>query len=251
MGLGTWRSNSQQSFATGGNGRAGVWGAVNAPGDDDWSLEGTHMRALGQGIEGGSRNKKGKGRESDTAKMRAVGLGIEGRPRSHSRKPSSSSTMKGPASHSHDGSDPNGESEGFSVEDVEDMRRQNVQTTLALLQTFHANTVFWLSKLREAIPPPSAVSTPGFGARGLSGINDEDTDIEPETVTITARDLLALELGVLSELDAKFIEWLTEAEGYASAESSSLASAQPGSRRRRVVVKRGWQELLGIMFGLK
>lgn len=302
MGMGTWRSNSRESFSTGvnstnagGKQSAGAWGAVNVPGDDDWSLEGTHMRTLGMGIEGSpsgtgtgsslatkrkDKDKdKGKDRDKDpeTAKMRTLGLGIEGRPQrsrsGHSRKGSSSSTMMKVTPSQSTSTyiecvDPNVSiSEGqdvdrntMSPEDEEDMRRQNVQTTLALLQTFHANTVFWLSKLREVIPPPSAISTPGGISSDRIAISSQDytnaaEEGEEETLTITARDLLALELGVLSELDAKFVEWLAEAEGYSDSSSSGSLSPRArggrNARRRRVVVKRGWQELFGIFLGLK
>ncbi|KAL5514141.1 hypothetical protein ACEPAG_2902 [Sanghuangporus baumii] len=340
MGLGTWRSNSRQSFASrdvdidtrSPRAEAGVkatktWGAARAPGDEDWSMEGTHMRTLGMGIEGGtspsSSSPKKKGKESagsGEAKIRAVGLGIEGKPRraktsslsysqGHGRKASGSSTLSTPSmkipqnatahieavheEQEHEQNECEGEGgEGYRLteEEQEDMRRQNIQTTLALLQTFHANTVFWLSKLREMLPPPSSPSTPSTGAgvgyavarrgsaKGIRLPSDDDENAQDgeagededdeEPLTITARDLLSLELGVLSELDARFVEWLVEAEGYTSISVSSNAavaavtrgatsgvSASPidtrQAKRRRVVVKRGWQELFGILLGLK
>ena len=337
MGLGTWRSNSRQSFASrdvdvdmrNPRGEAGLnvkatktWGSARAPGDEDWSMEGTHMRTLGMGIEGGtsspgpsSSSPKKKGKESSgggEAKIRAVGLGIEGKPRKakasslghghghgHGKKASGSSvnstpSMKIPQSttahveavrgeqetEQTEGECEGGENYRLTEEEQEEMMKQNIQTTLALLQTFHANTVFWLSKLREMLPPPSSSSTPlsgggigyAVGRRGAGkGIRlppDEDEsgqggdEEDDETLTITARDLLSLELGVLSELDARFVEWLVEAEGYISPISSSASSGNLGSRsgasavdrrgrKRRVVVKRGWQELFGILLGLK
>ncbi|KAH8113091.1 hypothetical protein DFH11DRAFT_361122 [Phellopilus nigrolimitatus] len=285
MGLGTWRSNSHQSFSTAapgaGGARAppGAWGAIRLEGDDDWSLEGTHMRALGRGIEGGvggsSVGKKDKDKDRDGAKIRALGLGIEGRPssRAHShvvstpparkaslRTASLSSTAK-TARSSETGADADderqgdedreGEGEEMSEEDAAAQRRQRVQTTLALLQTFHANTVFWLSKLREVIPPPSATSSPGLSPSRDRGGGGGDEDEDEETIVVTARDLLALDLGVLSELDARFVEWLAEAEGYAYALESGAPRSRSRTSRRRIVVKRGWGELLGIVFGFK
>ena len=249
MGLGTWRSNSRQSFATGG--RSGGWGAARAPGDDDWSLEGTHMRALGQGIEGKAKGDKDKGRDM---KVRARGQGIEGKPitkSSHSRKASSSSTFKGSASASTrtniESVDESAVPTELNAEEREELRQQNVQTTLALLQTFHANTIFWLSRLREILPPRSSVSSPGIGTRIPSSSQTAD-DRDAEEVIITARDLLSLELGIVSELDARFIEWLAESEE----DAARRASPSPESAyRRRIVVKRGWTELFGIVFGLR
>ncbi|EJD00524.1 uncharacterized protein FOMMEDRAFT_169942 [Fomitiporia mediterranea MF3/22] len=316
MGLGTWRSNSRQSFSSsptspserGGSGGRMNWGSARAPGDDDWSLEGTHMRTLGQGIEGGlskspsKKKDKDKGREVDTTKVniRVRGSGIEGRPTTtprahggHSRKASASSMMKLSPSQPYVEStktsegdrnadqeqdpDQSGAGRTLSAEEEQELRRrQTIQTTLALLQTFHANTVFWLSKLREVIPPPSAVSTPGVGsgsgAMRPSGrlpstststttnssfnereeVGDDELE-EVEMITISARDLLSLELGVLSELDAKFVEWLVEAEGYAEWRNDANVRVRDTRRGRRrvVVVKRGWGELVGILLGLK
>lgn len=208
------------------------------------------MRTLGQGIEGRVKADKGK-----DVKVRARGMGIEGKPvakSSHSRKASSSSTMKASPSlqtqtyiESAEDSSTGAPRNSLTAEEREELRLQGIQTTLALLQTFHANTVFWLSRLREILPPPSTVSSPGVDSRLLASSQSTD-DRQAEEVTITARDLQSLELGVLSELDAKFIEWLAEVEDRASSTSKSTVST-----RRRIVVKRGWQELIGIVFGLK
>lgn len=227
------------------------------------------MRTLGRGIEGLAPDAGGGGGSSG-ARVRSRGLGIEGRPSRresvHARKASaatsSSITKDGTGGTSvvytevaYDGGSNAGSEDATST--------QNAQATLALLQTFHANTVFWLSKLREVVPPPSVVSSPGGRYRDDATSGDDGAGDE-ETITITARDLLSLELGVLSDLDARFVEWLVEAEGYAVAPSSlSPSSTQSRLRResrgsrsgsgngRKVVVKRGWQELLGIMVGLK
>lgn len=257
MGLGTWRSNSRQSFeAPPGEGKA--WGAARAPGDDDYSLEGTRMRTLGRGIEGIGAVDAGP-------RVRNKGLGIEGRPprkeSAHARKASaataaSSIAKDSSASVEYNEVSPTDEDESAPRTSA---AKQNAQTTLALLQTFHANTCFWLSKLREAVPPPSAISSPGGPNsrryRDYAGVSSNDTDVDDEVITITARDLLSLELGILSDLDARFVEWLVEAEEYASASTSaeSYTSSAPTRPRRgqKVVVKRGWQELFGIMVGLK
>lgn len=272
IGLGTWRSNSRQSFesSTGigvtGSGVAGgkAWGAARSPGDDDYSLEGTRMRTLGRGIEGFA---------DAPARVRSRGLGIEGRPprrvgseSAHARKASAATAITTSSSLVKEGSGTSvectevathgdGETESDDANGDGNNTRQNTQTTLALLQTFHANTVFWLSRLREVVPPPSAVSSPGPEVTRFNGLGSRatDADAEDEAIVITARDLISLELGVLSDLDARFVEWLVEAEGYASTSTQVSASVPTASSRRgrRVMVKRGWQELLGIMVGLK
>lgn len=210
------------------------------------------MRALGQGIEGRAKADKDKGKE---VKVRARGQGIEGKPvakSSHSRKASSSSTIKASTSTSTrtyiESVEENAAAaeNAITAEEREELRVQNVQTTLALLQTFHANTVFWVSRLREILPPPSSVSTPGSGLGMPASQASEES--EAEEVTITARDLLSLELGVVSELDAKFIEWLAQVEDDAARRACSTPSSM---NQRRVVVKRGWAELFGIVFGLR
>jgi hypothetical protein len=89
------------------------------------------------------------------------------------------------------------------------------KTTLALLQTFqfHAQTRFWVLRLTALLP------TPGEG----------------ETVVqLTSRDVLELELGPLNTLDAQFVEWLAEEYGAGA----------------RVSVRRGWRDVLGLVFAL-
>ena len=125
-------------------------------------------------------------------------------------------------------------------EDAElELHRQTIQTTLALLQTFHANTVFLLSKLHEIMPPLSSPVQERSSSRYQRVPSDAQED-DVDTISLSQRDMLSLELGVMSELDSKFIEWLAEAEGY-----SGLGTG------RRVVVKRSWQELLGLVFGVR
>ena len=137
--------------------------------------------------------------------MRALGEGIEGRPASSYRRRGSS--------RKHDDSDvEEDDEEGGAVL----VRSRQTRTTLALLQTFHAQTRFFVERL--ALVLPSSSSSSGSGPEQL-----------------TPRDLLVLELGPLSCLDARFVEWL--AEEYAS---------EGGAR---VCVRRGWRDLLGGLVG--
>ncbi|KAF8516482.1 hypothetical protein JB92DRAFT_2910206 [Gautieria morchelliformis] len=94
------------------------------------------------------------------------------------------------------------------------MSRQ-VRTTLALLNIFHAHGQFLSERLSELLDDAGA---------------DSDT-----TLVLTPRDVMALELGVLSDLDARFLEWLAE--------------RNEKSAGRKVIVRRGWKDLLGVLLG--
>ncbi|KAH8985050.1 hypothetical protein EDB86DRAFT_3105849 [Lactarius hatsudake] len=153
----------------------------------------------------GSRDQWGSPRERSgrrrRAHVRAYGDGIEGRRSSYRPQ----------------GDDDVGKyGSGSSGDEDEDgavlVRSRQTRTTLALLQTFHAQTRFLLSRLATVLPS-TASSLPD--------------------AQLTPRDLLALALGPLSSLDARFVEWL--AEEYAGG--------------ARVSVRRGWRDLLGGLVG--
>ncbi|KAF8585278.1 hypothetical protein K439DRAFT_1388555 [Ramaria rubella] len=103
-----------------------------------------------------------------------------------------------------------------SSESTAALSRQT-RTTLSLLAIFHAHSEFLSERLSELLDEASAEST------------------SPTTLVLTPRDVIALELGVLSELDAKFLEWLAE--------------RNTKSAGRKVVVRRGWKDLLGVLLG--
>jgi hypothetical protein len=148
----------------------------------------------------------------------ARGEGIEGRPISSSersyRHASKRYAPKMPPSAQQDGlTDDDDEEHEEGEEDVVLVCSRQRKTTLALLQTLHAQTRFWLSRLATLLPDPD----------------------EGETVVqLTPRDVLELELSPLSSLDARFVEWLAE-------EYSAGA---------RVSVRRGWRDLFGLVFTL-
>ncbi|KAF8628176.1 hypothetical protein AX15_004057 [Amanita polypyramis BW_CC] len=101
------------------------------------------------------------------------------------------------------------------VNDFDEAReRQDKQllTTLALLQTFHAHTTFHLSILESLLP--------------------EDWS-SGSVLYLAPKDVLTFELGPLSGNDARYLEWLT----YEYAAGTQL------------VIKRGWRDLLNIIFG--
>jgi len=129
--------------------------------------------------------------------VRTVGMGIEGRPNTRGLRRSSGMSRAEVQ-------------QATSDADVSERRERQVLTTLALLQTFHAHTCFQLSRFATLL-------------EGGDG----------ETVCVTPRDMLAFELGPLSAVDARYLEWLGEEYGGGA----------------RVVMKRGWKDLFGAMFG--
>ena len=104
--------------------------------------------------------------------------------------------------------------------DVEVARRRNGQvlTSLAILQTFHAHISFQLSVLENLLPLQYSSST-----------TDRET-----VVYLMPNDILAFELGPFSGFDARYLEWLVQE--YVNGDV-------------KVVVKRGWRELLSTIFG--
>ncbi|THH12947.1 hypothetical protein EW146_g7222 [Bondarzewia mesenterica] len=190
--MGSWRGNSTASYSsTGGN-----WGGVQLEGDDDLSMGGSYMRSLGNGIEG--RPMPGSMPTTSRAMRRTSGMSF-----GRSARAEGSSSSAGEVSISEPG--------GKNAEAV--MRDRQVLTTLALLQTFHANTGFLFSRLASFLP-------------------EEGSDADG-TVVLTPKDVLSFELGPLSGLDAKFLEWLADEYG----------------GDVRLVVRRGWRDLFGLVFG--
>lgn len=231
MGIGTWRSNSRTSFSSVSAGKPGQWGSVRLEGDEDWSIDGSHMRNLGVGIEG---------RPLDSTKMSNLSQSIEGRASGSGHSAIINTApipiVRLPSNASKHTSAEEGVSEAADDEDW--IRHRNIRTTLALLQTFHAHTMFLLSRLHEIIPPSSVSTTPvDLALEGHSGYTLAQQE-DMEIITISCRDLLSMDLGVISDLDASFVEWLAEAEGYVGP-----------TVQRRIVVKRGWKELLGVILG--
>jgi len=98
------------------------------------------------------------------------------------------------------------------------MLSRQVRTTLALLSIFHAHSEFLSERLSDLLDEASPESASGT------------------TLVLTPRDVMAMELGVLSDLDAKFLEWLAE--------------RNEKSGGRKVIVRKGWKDLLGVLLGL-
>lgn len=245
--IGSWRGNSTQSYSTvNPDGSKADWGGVRLTGDDDLTIDGPFVRNIGLGIEGrpsmvangieGSPNVKGMKRS------RGMSLGVGGgssasESSSRGRQASTGSGMSiednGIAMHAPD--DP--AARRFREERLE----RQIRTTLALLQTFHANTCFQLSRLAELTSPAtgraSAMATTGqlVDVPSIAETPDPSTPALPDTnvIYLTPRDVLSFELGPFSSLDARYLEWLGEEYGGG----------------KKVVVKRGWKDLLGVLLG--
>ncbi|TFY73201.1 hypothetical protein EWM64_g10811, partial [Hericium alpestre] len=98
------------------------------------------------------------------------------------------------------------------VEDARAAKNRQVLTTLALLQAFHRNTAFLLARLRAYLPPPSAAE---------------------DVIVLASKDLATFELGPLSSMDARFVEWLALEYG-----GGAVAT-----------VRKNWKDLFGLLLG--
>ncbi|KAJ7199700.1 hypothetical protein GGX14DRAFT_661774 [Mycena pura] len=155
--------------------------------------------------------------------VRPLGMGIEGGPaigaggsggkavRRSSGMSWASSKAAAPAA-----DDDDGDADDTDTDTDAGRREAQILTTLSLLQTLHTHTAFQLAQLEQLLPP-----TPGAGA----GPGD--------VVCLSPRDVAALELGPISAADARYLAWL--AREYAGG--------------AHVVVRRGWREVLGVVFG--
>jgi hypothetical protein len=184
-------------------------------------------------------------------RVRAHGEGIEGRPtmtagrsaRSRSYRRASEQYFPSPWAATSltrdaapkaaykDDEDDDEEGEGEDEDDAMLVRNRQSRTTLALLQTFHAQTRFWLSRLASLLPP---APQPEHDSTSTDPDTDADSEMTVE-VQLAPRDVVELELSPLSTLDARFVEWLGEEYGYGST---------------RVTVRRGWRDLLGLVFAM-
>ena len=195
---------------------------------------------------------EGHGLADVPVRVRAHGEGIEGRPmvamggtarsRSYRRAseryfpspwPATSLTQDTAPKDAYKDDDEEGEDGDEDEDDAVLVRNRQSRTTLALLQTFHAQTRFWLSRLASLLPPPPHTA---HDSTSTDPNTDPDADSgTPVEVQLSPRDVLELELSPLSNLDARFVEWLAEEYGYGAT---------------RVSVSRGWRDLLGLVFAI-
>jgi hypothetical protein len=228
--LGTWRRNSLASYATldGADAHRAQWGAARAPGDVDLSFPGgSTVRGIGAGIEGRpSMSSSGPGIEYRASPNKA-----SRRRRRRRREISGTSTLVEP-DHVSDREDDDGSEEGSDPDDGKaalERRASQVRLTRALLQTFHAHTRFTLDTLAGFLPTDRAGRYTD-ASNGIAAATSEGDDV----VLLSPKDVLAFELGPLSSLDARFVEWLGDEYGGGV----------------RLAVRRGWRDLFGLVFGL-
>lgn len=233
--MGAWRSPSPSREREGT--RAENWGSIRLNGDD------TLSGAAG-GDDSDAKSSKSK------VYVRNVGMGIEGRsapttpivqedgsllhrtPKSARRASGSSVWTWASARGTLGGNNVamsskarKGSGGDDAPEDSEPSTRRSQQaaTTLALLQTFQANTDSLLARLAELLPERSAHSHNMANVAG-SG----------PAVVLTPKDLMSFDLGPLSGLDGRFVEWLVEVYGSGA----------------RVAVRRNWRDVVALLFGL-
>ncbi|THH31679.1 hypothetical protein EUX98_g2518 [Antrodiella citrinella] len=202
--IGAWRAPSAASQL---DGPPENWGSIRLEGDDYLSLrsesDNTYVRNVGMGIEG---------RPSTTSETGA--LHNRGR---HLRRASAMSLWTWASGKNSAIPSPRDD----MVDEVEivdpDLRGQHerqLMTTLALLHAFHKNTTALLLRLAQRLPPPSS-----------------DSSTPP--IVLMPKDVLAFELGPLSSLDHRFVEWLAEEYGGGV----------------RLEVRKGWRDLMGLVLG--
>ena len=224
--MGSWRGNSHTSYSTA-NGPEN-WGSVRLEGDDDLTLDGTYVRNVGMGIEGrpnigGSTltvppttrsARRISAMSWSSGKTSTVGT-LPSSSNGKTQEVSSSSFPSGPI---HITASSNDEAYTLNTNtDVEEIaRRRNgqIMTALAILQTFHAHISFQVSVLENML------------AR-----QDSSADSGETVVYLTPKDILAFELGPFSGFDARYLKWFADEYGV------------------KVVVKRGWKDLLSAIFG--
>lgn len=188
--MGSWRSNSYPTR----NGSVADWGNVRLEGEDNLSLSGSYVRNVGMGIEGrpdiGIPKSLRRSSTMSHASGKTLGTKV------NIRQDSSSSTIPS----------------NTQAEEDRKWERQ-ILTTLALLQTFHANTCFQLSQLASFLPAGNSTGT----------------------VYLSPKDVMSFELGPLSSFDARYVEWLAEEYGGGV----------------KVEVRRGgWRDWVNIIFGI-
>ncbi|KAJ7263125.1 hypothetical protein B0H12DRAFT_1103444 [Mycena haematopus] len=218
--MGSWRGNSAMSYSTADG--PSNWGSIRLEGDEDLSLRALgaavnvdgHVRSVGMGIEGGPQvaGASGSGLTRTTTKTtrRSSGMSWSSKATVTPTSASSSSAKLKAKGVSAQRTVPDDDEPGT----YETARRDGqILTTLSLLQTLHAHTAFQLSTLETLLP--------------------KDADARDKVVTFTPKDMTALELGPMSGMDARYLEWFALEYGGCAG----------------VLIKRGWREMLGAVFG--
>ncbi|TFK68934.1 hypothetical protein BDN72DRAFT_841243 [Pluteus cervinus] len=233
---GLWIGSSSSGWRTRDVG-AENWGAIRLDGDDVLKVNATgYVRNVGMGIEGRPTGASNVASITKSASRRSKGLSWTSG-RQATAGSSTSGKQKQPQSATQalmqlQDTSPSMEFETLDPElDAKERRDVQLRTTLALLQTFHAHTLFQLSVLESIIPATS--SSASSSSSSSSGTSSASSAASNNSVTLGAKEILAFELGPLSGSDARYLDWL--AQEYASG--------------TKVVVKRGWKDLFSAILG--
>ncbi|OJT13250.1 hypothetical protein TRAPUB_10185 [Trametes pubescens] len=244
--MGAWRNASASPYACTPR-RAENWGSIRLEGEDDLGLRTRstpYIRSIGQGIEGrpsGSTLPSGLGSLAPRALRRASAMSAwtwaggkngdtpepEQAPRPTEDAPAASSGMFIPGQRDN-APEPNTRQDATTVA----RRERQVLTTLALLDAFHANTTAVLSRFAALLETRKA-------QQQQQPLSSRRIDLDAgliagaHMVLFTPKDVMSFELGPFSGLDARFVEWLGEEYGGGM----------------RVLVRRGWKDLVGLILG--
>ena len=212
--MGSWRGSPSYPHAS------SNWGSIRLEGDDALSLRSprTYVRTLGMGIEGRAvEAPTSSGGRSLRGIAKNSGMSVLTWASNKGDNPSTSSATFSAAS----ARQLKNSATVTHFEGDESCRARQVITTLALLQTFHTNTSIILVRLAELVPQ-----------RRTQVRVEGGTPVD--VIALTPKDVISFELGPFSGLDARFIEWLGDEYG------GDL----------KIVVRRNWRDLVGLIFGL-
>ncbi|KAF5319402.1 hypothetical protein D9619_008555 [Psilocybe cf. subviscida] len=242
--MGNWRGNSPASYSTAQGPEN--WGAVRLEGDDDLTINspvvtsgtgaptgiaGTYVRNVGMGIEG----RPVEGISTSGSTRRASALSWSSGRTTVVGAPSPAAILKGKGKQASvstsvapvegpSGSEGDPNAYVLSQMDERDTERRDatILTAMAVLQTFHAHTLFQLSVLEDVLSKQGAL--PSFSAAGTG----------ERVVTLTPKEIVAFELGPLSSVDVRYLEWIVQ---------------EYAGDGLKLVIKRGWKDLIGSLFG--
>lgn len=131
------------------------------------------------------------------------------------------------------------------IAEAKDRRDVQLRTTLALLQTFHANTLFQLSVLESFLPAKAKRSSADTSPKAQipqthsahpsppPPLTYSSSSSDDSTIVLHPRDILLFELSPISGADARYLDWL----------------AQEYADGVKIVVKRSWRDLLSLIIG--
>ncbi|KAI0925403.1 hypothetical protein AcV7_005657 [Taiwanofungus camphoratus] len=224
--MGSWRGTPSLGYSHT-KGRSESFGSIRLEGADDLTLRKTsnlYVRSVGMGIEGrpafDASTSSGR---SLRGMRRSSGMSVWTWASSRTDAPAPPEPCLDPVIGSPLGERANLKDIGGveAADNVDEGRRaRQVLTTLALLQTFHINTSIMLARLAELLL-----------MRRLQLRHDGTGTVS--TVLLSPKDVISFELGPFSGLDARFVEWLGEEYG----------------GDVKVIVRRGWRDLVGLIFG--